>query len=269
MRDDVAVTDSAAPAPDPLRGLSYDDALAVGRRLNEGIRIGRPGRSRAWPFALWSFGALRLKVAVECTGAEHVAPGAAILVANHQSTWDPVVAVMATGWRVSAFTKAEWYDGPAALFFSTLGQIPLRRGDDAETEWALDMARRTLESGVKVGIYPEGTRGPDLDTLYQLHQRVLVPLLRDNPDVPVHTIATRFSTQGRRTHARITVSPRLELDLDALSDDELTAVVRDSLIEGGGLNYVDEFAFRVKRQRAQAAQGDAAPPPGAASTEQA
>lgn len=251
MRDDDAVSTEGAPSRETLSAMSYDEALAVGQRLNEGIRIGRPGRSRIWPAALWSFGALRVKVAVECTGAEHAAPGAAILVANHQSTWDPVVAVMATRWHVSAFTKAEWYDGPAALFFSTLGQIPLRRGDDAETDWALDMARRTLESGVKVGIYPEGTRGPDRDTLYRLHQRVLVPLLRENADVPVHTVATRFSTRGRRTHARVVVSPRLSLDLATLSDDDLAAAVRDSLVAGGDLNYVDEFAFRVKRQRAQ------------------
>jgi 1-acyl-sn-glycerol-3-phosphate acyltransferase len=258
VRDDGAVTDDNAKPREPLRAMPYDEALSVGRRLNEGIRIGKPGRSHAWPVAHVAFGALRVKIAVECTGAENAAPGAAILVANHQSTWDPVVAVMATGWRVSAFTKAEWYDGPASLFFSTLGQIPIRRGDDAETDWALDMARRTLESGVKVGIYPEGTRGPDRDTLYRLHQRVLVPLLRDNPDVPVHTIATRFSTRGRRSLAQVTVSPRLALDLDAMSDDDLTRVVRESLVAGGGLNYVDEYAFRVKRQRAREARPDGA-----------
>ena len=86
-----------------------------------------------------------------------MAPGPAILVSNHQSTWDPVVTVMSTGWRVSAFTKAEWFEGPAAPFFRWVGQIPLRRGDEVSTEWALDMAARALADGGKVGIYPEGT----------------------------------------------------------------------------------------------------------------
>ena len=244
------MTDQTPLSREDLAQLSYDEALAVGRRLNDGIRIGKPGPSSAWPFAHKAFDVLRVKISVTCTGADHVAPGAAILVANHQSTWDPVVTVMATGWRVTAFTKAEWYDGPAARFFSLLGQIPIRRGDDAETDWALDMARRALAAGVKVGIYPEGTRGPDSDTLYRLHQRVLVPLLRDNPDVPVHTVAARFSQPGRRTVARIVVSPRLDIDARTMSDDELTTTARDSLVAGGGLRYVDDYAFRVKRARA-------------------
>jgi 1-acyl-sn-glycerol-3-phosphate acyltransferase len=261
--DHDPVTDQN-PAPDDaaadLARLSYDEALDLGRRLNPGISIGKPGKSSMWPVALRAFDLLRVKIAVTCTGADNVAPGAAIVVANHQSTWDPVVTVMATGWHVSAFTKAEWYDGPAARFFSLLGQIPIRRGDDAATDWALDMARRTLESGVKIGIYPEGTRGPDPDTLYRLHQRVLVPLIRQNPTVPVHTVAARFSQDGRRARARLVVSERLPLDTETMTDDELTAIVRDSLIEGGRLNYVDDYALRVKR----ALKAGGAQPPAAA-----
>lgn len=231
----------------PAARPSYDEAVALGRELNPGIRIGKPGRMTAWPFVAPLFQLLRLRVAITCEGAEHVAPGAAILVSNHQSTWDPVVTVMPTRWRVAAFTKAEWYEGPAALFFSVLGQIPLRRGDDAETDWALDMAHRALASGVKIGIYPEGTRGPDRDALYRLHQRVLVPLLRQNPDVPVHTVAVRVGSGGRRTQVAVRISPRLDLDPAGMTDDELTDAVRDSLVTHGGLRYVDSSAWRAKR----------------------
>lgn len=224
----------------------YDAALARAADLYPGVRIGRPGRSRGWPVMGPAMNLLRLKFSLDMAGAEQVAPGAAIIVSNHLSTWDPVVTVVSTGWRVSAFTKAEWYEGPSAPFFRWLGQIPLRRGDEASTEWALDMARRTLSDGGKVGIYPEGTRGPDHGALYRLHQRVLVPLLVASPDVPVHAVAVRYTAKGRRTVARIRISERLPLDARAMSGPEMTEIIRDRLVELGELRYVDQYAFVVK-----------------------
>ena len=108
---------------------------------------------------------------------------------------------------MAAFTKVEAYEGTGGLFFRLMGQIPLRRGDDASADWALDMARRAIEGGTKVAIYPEGTRGPDRGAVYRLHQRLLVPLLQQNPDAPVHVIATTYPPGGRlRSRARVRVS---------------------------------------------------------------
>lgn len=224
----------------------YEAALAQAAEIYPGIRIGRPGRSRGWPVIGPLLNLLRLKMSLDMDGAQHVAPGAAIIVSNHLSTWDPVVTVVSTGWHVSAFTKAEWYEGLAAPFFRWLGQIPLRRGDERSTEWALDMARRALADGGKVGIYPEGTRGPDHGALYRLHQRVLVPLLVGSPDVPVHAVAVRYTPKGRRTVARIRISERLPIDARTMSGAEMTEVIRASLVELGELRYVDQYAFVVK-----------------------
>jgi len=224
----------------------YDAALAQAADIYPGVRVGRPGRSRGWPVMGPLMNLLRIKFVLDQDGARHVAPGPAILVSNHQSTWDPVVTVMATGWRVSAFTKAEWFEGPAAPFFRWVGQIPLRRGDEVSTEWALDMAARALADGGKVGIYPEGTRGPSDSTLYRLHQRVLVALLAGSPDVPVHAVAVRYSSKGRRTVARIRISERLPIDARTMSGQEMTDVIRDRLVGLGELDYVDQYAFVVK-----------------------
>ena len=224
----------------------YDAALAQAAEIYPGIRIGRPGRSRGWPVIGPLLNLLRLKMSLDMDGAQHVAPGAAIIVSNHLSTWDPVVTVVSTGWHVSAFTKAEWYERLAAPFFRWLGQIPLRRGDERSTEWALDMARRALADGGKVGIYPEGTRGPDHGALYRLHQRVLVPLLVGSPDVPVHAVAVRYTPKGRRTVARVRISERLPIDARTMSGAEMTEVIRASLVELGELRYVDQYAFVVK-----------------------
>ncbi len=224
----------------------YEAALAQAAEIYPGIRIGRPGRSRGWPVIGPLLNLLRLKMSLDMDGAQHVAPGAAIIVSNHLSTWDPVVTVVSAGGHVSAFRKGGWEEGLAAPFFRWLGQIPLRRGDERSTEWALDMARRALADGGKVGIYPEGTRGPDHGALYRLHQRVLVPLLVGSPDVPVHAVAVRYTPKGRRTVARIRISERLPIDARTMSGAEMTEVIRASLVELGELRYVDQYAFVVK-----------------------
>jgi len=141
--------------------LSYTSALAEGRALYPGTRIGRPGRARTYWATIAAMRVLRARLSVDVTGSEHVAPGSAILVGNHVSAMDPVVAVMSHWWRVTAFAKVEVFENRGAIFFRLMGQIPLRRGDEAATKWALDMARRTLDDGGKVGLYPEGTRSPD------------------------------------------------------------------------------------------------------------
>jgi 1-acyl-sn-glycerol-3-phosphate acyltransferase len=120
--------------------MSYDELLAEAARLYPGVRIGRPGRARTYWATITALRAYRIKIAVDLTGAEHVAPGPAIFVANHTSTLDPMVVVMSTWWRVTAFTKVEWFEGRVAPFFRLMGQIPLRRGDDESTAWALAMA---------------------------------------------------------------------------------------------------------------------------------
>lgn len=244
----------------------YDDALARAARIYPGIRIGRPGRARTYWATVTGLRALRLKVAIDIEGTRDVARGPAILVGNHLATLDPIVAVMSTWWRITAFTKAEWFEGRTALFFRWMGQIPLRRGDEESTEWALDMASRTLTDGNKVGIYPEGTRGPDASKLYRLHQRVLVPLITGNPDVPVHAIVTTYAQRGRRTHARVRISERLPIDPRTMSGEEMTAIIRERIAALGNLTYVDQYAFVVKarlerdaRKAAERATGDADP----------
>jgi len=238
----------------------YDAALARGKAILPGVRIGRPGRARGWPVVGPLLNVLRAKIVLDHQGKENVAPGPAILVSNHQDALDPVVTVLSTGWHVTAFTKAEWFEGPAAPFFRWVGQIPLRRGDEASTEWALDMAARTLAEGGMIGIYPEGTRGPSRTTLYKLHQRVLVALLVGSPDVPVHAVTVRYTPQGRRTHVRVRVSERLPVDARTMSGQEMTDVIRERMLTLGELDYCDQYAFAVKakEQRERKAAQDTA-----------
>lgn len=234
----------------------YDALLAQARTLYPGVRIGRPGRSRGYWAMITALRALRLRYDVDIRDADRVGSGPAILVGNHTHFLDPVAVVMSAWWRVSAFTKLEWFEHRGAIFFRIMGQIPLRRGDDASTEWAMEMSRHALAGGGKIGIYPEGTRTPDPTTLHKLHKRILVPLLQANPDVPVHVVFTRFDFQPRgRAKVLVKLSERLDLDARTMTPQELTDAVRDALLELGGLNYLDRYARDVKAELRAARDG--------------
>ncbi len=239
-------------APTEAAGASYDVLLGAGRALYPGIRIGRPGRARSYWATIAALRALRARWKVDIEGIDKVPRGAAILIGNHVSAIDPVVVVMRTRWRVTAFTKVEWFQGRAAVFFRLMGQIPLRRGDPAATDWAIAMASSALAYGGKIGLYPEGTRSPDATKLHRLHPRVLVPVLRANPDVPAYAVTTAYTRRPRRrTHAQVRISSRLPLDPSTMSPESIIAVVRDALLELGGQTYVDVSARDVKEARAR------------------
>ena len=195
-----------------------------------------------------------MRWAVDIDGADKVAPGPAILIGNHVHFVDPVCVVMATWWRCSAFTKVEWFEHRGSLFFRLMGQIPLRRGDVASTEWAMQMSRYALGSSGGVGriaLYPEGTRSPDPNVLHKLHKRIMIPLLQANPDVPVHVVTTQYENHSfpRRIRAHVRVSEPLPLDPRTMNADELATIVRDALLALGGQTYMDTYAQDVKAEK--------------------
>lgn len=228
----------------------YDALLDRAEALYPGVRVGRPGRARTYWGTISAMRLLRLRYDVDLRGTEHVERGRpAILVGNHTNALDPVVVVMSAWWRVTAFTKVEVFQRRGSVFFRLMGQIPLRRGDAASTEWAMAMASQALRSGGMLGLYPEGTRSPDPDVLHRLHPRVLIPLIEANPDVPVHAVATRFlGTSGPRQTVQVRVSPPLELDLATMGPDGVIAVIRDALLELGGQRYSDRSAREAKAE---------------------
>lgn len=236
----------------------YGECLAAGRALYPGTRIGRPGRARSYWLMIALLRVLRWRWRVDVDGAEHVGPGAGILIGNHVSAIDPVVVVMGNWWRVTAFTKLEWFQGRAAPFFRIMGQIPLRRGDPDCTDWAIDMASMALDYGGKVGLYPEGTRSPDPTTLHRLHGRVLIPVLRGHPEVPAYAVTTSYTRRPRRrTRVQVRISSRLPLDPRVMTPEAMIAVVRDALLDLGGQRYLDVSARDIKKDRARRPPGSA------------
>ncbi len=87
-------------------------------------------------------------------------PAGAILASNHISWWDPpLVGGTFRRSHVRTLAKKELFKGPLArAFFGWMDAIPIdRKGYDDE---AFEAARRALEAGDCLFIFPEGTRRP-------------------------------------------------------------------------------------------------------------
>ena len=107
-------------------------------------------------------GALRRLYRIEVVGAERIpASGGAIIVANHESIWDPFVLGVATEREIHYMAKQELFRlRPLAAVLRSLNAFPVERGvgdRDAITE-----AERMLSRGELLGIFPQGTSKPEL-----------------------------------------------------------------------------------------------------------
>lgn len=101
---------------------------------------------------------------VTVTGRDNVPRhGGAILAFNHLSAYDWVFGPLTCGFRkVTYVAKAEYFDSwKTRWFFSSTGQIPVRREAGGAADGALAAARDVVEHGGVFGIFPEGTRSPD------------------------------------------------------------------------------------------------------------
>lgn len=102
---------------------------------------------------------IRIWGRLEVSGLEHLpADGPTLLIANHDSYWDPV-AIGVAGFprrQLCALAKSTlWKSALLGRILDGMGQIPIvRGGSDAR---ALDAAVRELSAGACVGVFPEGT----------------------------------------------------------------------------------------------------------------
>ncbi|TWP48905.1 1-acyl-sn-glycerol-3-phosphate acyltransferase [Lentzea tibetensis] len=93
--------------------------------------------------------------------------GPVILAPNHLSFIDSIVIPMVIPRRVSFLAKAEYFTGTGVKgalsrwFFSSLGHIPVLRGQGRAARDSLDTANQVLNDGGAFAIYPEGTRSLD------------------------------------------------------------------------------------------------------------
>ena len=94
--------------------------------------------------------------------------GRLIIASNHLSVIDSFIIPLAVlPRRVTTLTKAEYFEGTgvkgafARWFLTSMGYVPVRRGDGRAALGSLDQGVEIIETGRAFTLYPEGTRSED------------------------------------------------------------------------------------------------------------
>ena len=132
---------------------------------------------------------LRGWYALEIHGAERVPrTGPLVMAANHVGWLDgPLLAICAPR-PVHALTKMEMFSHGMGAFLVAVGQIPLDRFHVDVN--AIRVAVKSLEDGLCVGVFPEGTRGAG-DMASPRAGAAYLSLVTGAPVVPVAFLGTR------------------------------------------------------------------------------
>jgi 1-acyl-sn-glycerol-3-phosphate acyltransferase len=93
---------------------------------------------------------------LEVEGADNIPrSGGCVLAANHDSSIDPALVVLTTERPVRFIARAELWQPGLRRLLDALGAIPIRRGEGDHR--AMRRAKRLLEAGELVAIFPQGT----------------------------------------------------------------------------------------------------------------
>jgi 1-acyl-sn-glycerol-3-phosphate acyltransferase len=197
--------------------------------------------------------------------------GPAVLAANHQSFCDSFFLPLVVRRRLTYVAKAEYFEQwRTSWFFRAAGQIPIQRSGGDASQRALTTAMGVLERGGLLGIYPEGTRAPDVRlhkghtgaARLSLHCGVpIIPVGISGTRVvqppgsrfmrPFHTVTVRFGPpMTRREDDRAGRPGGTEScpdeDAEQLELRGYTDALMSEIAKLSGQEYVDHYAKRKK-----------------------
>lgn len=116
--------------------------------------------------------------------------GPVIMVCNHVSIWDPVVAACSVPRNVCFMAKEELFrNSVLGGIFRSLGAFPVKRGQGDTS--AIRNSLKVLKEGKVLGLFPEGTRSKTGEMLKGFPGMILLMEKSQAPIVPVRVNGTR------------------------------------------------------------------------------
>ncbi|MFW0791694.1 lysophospholipid acyltransferase family protein [Gordonia sp. CPCC 205333] len=215
---------------------------------------------------------LRLIGRPKIEGLENIpADGAAILASNHLAVVDSFYLPLMVPRRIYFLAKSEYFTGTGAKgafqrwFFSASGQIPIDRSGADAAAGALLSARRMLDQGELMCMYPEGTRSPDGRLFKGKTGLARVAMETGLPVIPVAMIGTDGLNPPGTTIprlARITVKIGKPLDFsrfDGMAGNRfieraVTDEIMYELMQLSGQQYVDVYAASLKNKPTESSE---------------
>ncbi|HIW92718.1 MAG TPA: 1-acyl-sn-glycerol-3-phosphate acyltransferase [Candidatus Corynebacterium avicola] len=199
-------------------------------------------------------------------GLENIpAEGQVVLASNHLAVMDSLYFPLLSKRQLTFLAKKEYFTTPGFAggiqkwFFSSVGQVPIDRGDKDSQDAALNTALKVLEKGDPLGMYPEGTRSPDGRLYRGKTGMARIALASGAPVYPVAMIDTEKANVAgswllRPYRVGVLVGDCIDPADFADAGDEyaqaraLTNYVMERIAELSGQEYVEStYAADVKK----------------------
>jgi len=156
--------------------------------------------------------AFRLVMKMEVSGLEHLPPDGPVVVAcNHVTNFDVFPMQFSLPRPIFFMAKAELFKFPLMdVALRNLGAFPVYRGE--KDAWAMRHARRVLEHGQTLGMFPEGTRNKGRGLGLAKTGTARMAIENNCPILPMVVIGTDgfFKHFPRRANVTVELLPTLQ-----------------------------------------------------------
>lgn len=174
----------------------------------------------------------RLAMKMDIDGLENLPKeGGVVVAANHLTNFDIFPLQIALPRPIFYMGKAELFKNPIFHYvFRNMGAFPVYRGE--RDEWAVAHARRVLEAGLVLGMFPEGTRSHGRGLRVAKTGAARMSIATQSPIVPVAVDGSQrlFHRFPKRTRVSVRIGEPIWPEPDELPLD-LTDRVMFSLAQ--------------------------------------
>jgi 1-acyl-sn-glycerol-3-phosphate acyltransferase len=178
-------------------------------------------------------GVIRVIYPTKVFGTRTLEKKKSMLVGNHISGWDPIIVYAFIKPHINFLYKSE-FEKSKFLHWALHGLdfIPVRRGEIDIT--ATKNCLKTLNNGNILGLFPEGTRSPDVDRLGDVHSGAAMYAIKTKSPMRAFYIWDRakpFRKNYLMMGEEFELSQYYDLPVTKQMLEEATQVVRDKMEE--------------------------------------